>query len=99
MEQRLGARLQNALDGELFPQFAGNWASQIDRAVQLLPNVCEARNERKRIALVASDPIRFWAWFFVVANRDWDIFLFNPHWGEWWLAGKTFAGKIWRALS
>ena len=82
MEQRLGARLQNALDGELFPQFAGNWASQIDRAVQLLPNVCEARSERKRIALVASDPIRFWACFFVVANRDWDIFLFNPHWGE-----------------
>ena len=107
MGQLLGARLQNALDGELFPQFAGNWASQIDRAVQLLPSVCEARSERKRIALVASDPIRFWACFFVVANRDWDIFLFNPHWGEkerkealeiarpqWVVAGASIEKKI-----
>ena len=82
MEQRLEARLQHALNGELFPQFAGNWASQIDRTAQLLPRLCEARSERKRIALVASDPVRFWACFFVVANGDWDIFLFNPHWGE-----------------
>tara|TARA_Y100000814_G_scaffold279126_1_gene241470 strand:- start:635 stop:2029 length:1395 start_codon:yes stop_codon:yes gene_type:complete len=82
VEQRLEARLQYAFSGELFPQFAGNWAPQIDRTAQLFSRLCEVRNERKRIALVASDPVRFWACFFVVANGDWDIFLFNPHWGE-----------------
>ncbi|MCH2615150.1 MAG: hypothetical protein MKZ70_10745, partial [Opitutales bacterium] len=61
MEERLGARLQYAFSGELFPQFAGNWAPQIDRTAQLFSRLCEVRNERKRLALVASAPVRFGA--------------------------------------
>ena len=82
MEYSLNEGLHRALNGELFPQFAGNWSTQIERAIRLLSSRSEHQKHRKRIALAASDPSRFWSCFFVLASRDWDIFLFNPHWGE-----------------
>ncbi|HCR30185.1 MAG TPA: hypothetical protein DIV79_09235 [Opitutae bacterium] len=79
MENRLEACLRYALKGDLFPQYSENWGSQVQRAKQLLP---DASGQRKRIALVASEPDWFWACFFAAAQMNWDIFLFNPRWGE-----------------
>ncbi len=82
MEQHLRTCLRKALEGAAFPQFTDSWVSQVERAKRLLPIDFDFRKERIRIALVASDPAWFWACFFVAAQRDWDVFLFSPRWGE-----------------
>jgi len=82
VEQHLKTCLRNALEGEAFPQFTVSWASQVKRARRLFPIDLYDPKERIRIALLAEDPAWFWVCFLVVVQRDWDVFLFNPRWGE-----------------
>lgn len=82
MEQRLKASFARALEGQVFPQFDGVWDARIDRAKRLSPSGGPDWAERERIALVASEPAWFWACFFVFGLKEWDVFLFNPRWGD-----------------
>lgn len=65
------------------PQFLGTWKQALSSAISLVDRLCdEAGTARFRIALRTVEPQGFCALFYALANRDVDIFLFNPDWSE-----------------
>jgi o-succinylbenzoate---CoA ligase len=69
--------------GSLYPQFVDTWKSRISAARALAKSIeSDGNSERVRIALSVLDPESFCALFLALGRGDFDLFCFNPNWGE-----------------
>jgi len=83
VEADLATLIGNCQAAERFPQFRESWDSVFADAVALSGSVeKKAGNFRRRIALRVGDPESFCALFLAFADRETDLFLFNPSWSE-----------------